>query len=142
MNRARQRSAAIAPAMGELETTYKKTNPMNAGRTITSRDSQDVRHIAAARQARSGRPRWKKDAARPQTRSASTVPQQRITNCFGGERKASIRQTTTNKPSAAPISVVSRMTDHAGLNSAASFFEFGLAPRQVLACRPGLSLAH
>src|SRR5258707_12962468 len=114
MNRARQRSAAIAPAMGELETTYKKTNPMNAGRTITSRDSQDVRHIAAARQARSGRPRWKKDAARPQTRSASTVRKQGITNCFGGERKGAVRKTTRNNPWAARIRLARREPDHSG----------------------------
>ena len=43
---------------------------MNAGSTITSRDSHDVRHIAAARHARSGRPRWKNDATRPAARSA------------------------------------------------------------------------
>ena len=38
---------------------------MKAGSTITSRDSHDVRHFAAARHARSGRPRWKNDAREP-----------------------------------------------------------------------------
>ena len=42
---------------------------MNAGSTITSRDNHEVRHWVAERQARSGRPRWKKDAIRPPTRS-------------------------------------------------------------------------
>ena len=36
---------------------------MNAGSTITSRDSHEVRHIAAARHARAGRPRWRNDDA-------------------------------------------------------------------------------
>ena len=43
---------------------------MNAGSTITSRDSHDVRHFAAERQARSGRPRWKNDATSPATRKS------------------------------------------------------------------------
>jgi hypothetical protein len=49
---------------------------MKAGRTITSRDSQEVRHLAAERQARSGWPRWKKEAIRPATRkpSATALP--------------------------------------------------------------------
>ena len=38
---------------------------MNAGSAITSRDSHEVRHIAAARHARSGRPRWKNEATEP-----------------------------------------------------------------------------
>ena len=48
---------------------------MNAGSTITSRESHDVRHMAAARQARSGRPRWKKDAPSPTARKASASAQ-------------------------------------------------------------------
>ena len=46
---------------------------MASGSAITSRDSQEVRHIAAARQARSGCPRWKKDAPRPATSSANAI---------------------------------------------------------------------
>ena len=40
---------------------------MNAGSTITSRDSHEVRHMVAARQARSGRPRWRNEQPRPTT---------------------------------------------------------------------------
>ena len=50
---------------------------MNAGSTITSRDSHDVRHIAAARHARSGRPRWKNEATQPdaeEQRAATSAP--------------------------------------------------------------------
>ncbi len=46
---------------------------MNAGSTITSRDSHDVRHFAAARHARSGRPRWKNDAMSPAIRKTSAI---------------------------------------------------------------------
>jgi len=42
--------------------------PMNAGSTITSRDSHDVRHMAAARQARSGCPRCRRKR-QPEVRS-------------------------------------------------------------------------
>ncbi len=52
---------------------YKATTPMNAGSTITSRDSHDVRHFAAVRHARSGRPRWKNDAIRPPPRNTSAT---------------------------------------------------------------------
>ncbi len=38
---------------------------MNAGSTITSRDSHEVRHFVAERHARSGRPRWKNEATSP-----------------------------------------------------------------------------
>jgi hypothetical protein len=49
---------------------------MNAGSTMTSRDSHEVRHIAAERHARSGWPRGKNDASRPAARnpSASALP--------------------------------------------------------------------
>ncbi len=52
---------------------YTNTVPMKAGSTITSRDSHDVRHIAAERHARSGRPRWKKDATSPAASMASAT---------------------------------------------------------------------
>src|SRR5882672_8778482 len=110
---------------------------MNAGSTMTSRDSQEVRHIATARQARSGWPRWKNEAASPQTSSRSETPQERSTNCFGGDLNASSKKTIRNNPWAAPISVVSRITDHAGFKSAASCLGFGLAPRQVMVGGPG-----
>ena len=49
---------------------------MKAGNTITSRDSQEVRHWVADRQARSGRPRWKNEAIRPpiSNSNAKTLP--------------------------------------------------------------------
>jgi hypothetical protein len=55
---------------------HKATMPMNAGSTMTSRDSHEVRHCAAERHARSGRPRWKNDATRPSASRASarTLP--------------------------------------------------------------------
>ena len=39
---------------------------MNSGSAMTSRDSHELRHIAALRQARSGWPRWKNEATRPE----------------------------------------------------------------------------
>ena len=47
---------------------------MNAGSTITSRDSHEVRHLVAERQARSGRPRWKNEATKPSTSKTSVMP--------------------------------------------------------------------
>ena len=49
---------------------------MNAGNATTSRDNHEVRHRAAERQARSGRPRWKKEATSPAVRNnnANTLP--------------------------------------------------------------------
>ena len=44
---------------------YAITTAMNAGSTITSRDSHEVRHFAADRHARAGRPRWKNEATSP-----------------------------------------------------------------------------
>src|SRR5436309_481447 len=94
---------------------------MKAGRTMTSRDSQDVRHIAAARHARSGRPRWKNDATRPALASATTrtlAPAKKLVS--GGSGMAPLRAATSaaytarNRPWAAPASVVKRITDHAG----------------------------
>ena len=52
---------------------YANTAAMNAGSTITSRDSHDVRQRAIARQPRSGRPRWKNDAARPRPAATSAT---------------------------------------------------------------------
>ena len=48
-------------------TTTARPAPMNAGSTMTSRESHEVRHISTARQARSGRPRCRNEAARPTT---------------------------------------------------------------------------
>ena len=62
---------------------------MNAGSTITSRDSHDVRQRAAARHARSGRPRWKNDAISPpaeeQERDQAAVRVEPAPSC-GGSR--------------------------------------------------------
>ena len=64
----RQRPAAPRPgsiagtARRDAAQSQTATSAMNAGSTITSRDSHDVRHISTARQARSGRPRCRKEA--------------------------------------------------------------------------------
>ena len=70
--RARATSVHAERVRGAIEPS---TPPMNAGSAITSRDSHDVRHFAAARHARSGRPRWKNEATRP--RPDSTQRDQR-----------------------------------------------------------------
>ena len=65
------------------------------GRVLV-RDNQEVRHIAAERQARSGRPRWKNEAARPAASkaSASTQPSEKYGASGSG-----------HAPSTAPSSV-------------------------------------
>ena len=55
------------PAEANGASHQRTTTPMNAGSTITSRESHELRHIAAARQARSGRPRCRNEAPRPIT---------------------------------------------------------------------------
>ena len=67
-------STGFQPA--RCATPYRNVIPMKAGRAMTSRDNQDVRHCAAERQARSGWPRWKNDATRPPAsrHSASRLP--------------------------------------------------------------------
>ena len=62
-----------AAPLSRARATRARPAAMNAGSTITSRDSHEVRHIAAARQARAGRPRCRNDAARPaQSRTVAT----------------------------------------------------------------------
>ncbi len=57
-----------------FSTAYPKIKNIANGKAITSRDNQEVRHIAAARQARSGCPRWKKDATKPAISSNKLSP--------------------------------------------------------------------
>src|SRR5690348_8173130 len=109
---------------------------MSAGSTITSRESHEVRHIAAARQARSGRPRWKNDARSPPPSSASTSIAPARTKRSFVPRKSSAPTSARNRPCPAPASVVKRMTDQAGFKCGASF------PRQVMVRRLGLPLGH
>ena len=62
---------------------------MNAGSTITSRDSHDVRHIAAERQARSGRPEVEERGDQPggeQQRARAPRPRSR-TRAAGAARR-------------------------------------------------------
>src|SRR6185369_5889544 len=66
--------AIAAPEPLYIAAAYAAASAMNAGNAITSRESHDVRHIAAERHARSGRPRWKNDATRPSAASTTATP--------------------------------------------------------------------
>ena len=70
---------------------HSATTAMKAGSTITSRDSHEVRHISTARQARSGRPRWPKEAPRPTSSIASATISDRPSEA-GRERHAGQRR--------------------------------------------------
>jgi hypothetical protein len=145
------------------------TRAMNAGSTITSRDSHDVRHIVAARHARSGRPRWRNDDARPMTRSTIATNRLARTN-DGVHRHASEERNgeSDDEPWPAPAAVVKTTTENAGFIGAARWTpdrrrrdgrrarialiatvsvrrcagDRGDAPRQVLVRRPRLPFRH
>ncbi len=88
---------------------------MKAGSTMTSRDSQDVRHMRTARQPRAGRPRWKLEATSAinnmATASASESDRKPV---LIGRPASSASASVTTKPCAAPASVVNSTTDQAG----------------------------
>ncbi len=52
---------------------------MKSGSAITSRESHDVRHFAAERHARNGRPRWKNEATSPRAASTHAIAAPRAT---------------------------------------------------------------
>ena len=102
---------------------HSATRAMNAGSTITSRDSHDVRHIAAARQARSGRPRWRNERRRGRPR-AWRARRASIAASEGGasgkaaeqrERRARRRGLAPRRPA-----VVKKTTENAGFTSASA----------------------
>ena len=64
---------------------------MKAGSTMTSRDSHEVRHIIAARHARSGRPRCRNEAPRPPI-SITNATRERAGEERGGDRHAAERR--------------------------------------------------
>jgi hypothetical protein len=80
---------------------------MNAGSTITSRDSHEVRHISSARQARSGRPTLPSEAPRPISSIASTTISAVPTKPSDTGKPASTASASvTIRPCAAPAIVV------------------------------------
>jgi hypothetical protein len=88
---------------------------MKSGSAITSRDSHDVRHIAAERHARSGRPRWKNEAKRPSDASTNAPAAAATKNSrVAGARSTSAANAAAKSPWPAPISVVRKTTDQAG----------------------------
>ncbi len=107
-----------------MPSRLKAVNPRKAGRAMTSRDSQEVRHMAAARQARSGRPRWPNEAASPMTPSPRMIHRLRLQNasqealCAAPNSAGSA--TTTPSPCAQPTRVVSNKTENAGRMTLAS----------------------
>ena len=111
---------------------HSATTAQKAGSAITSHDSQDVRHIAGARQARSGWPRCRKDAPSPSTSignlHSSAVPTKAGSS---GMPVSNSRAGITTRPCAAPATVVKTITDQAGF-IASAFHRAGDPARQVL----------
>ena len=88
---------------------------MKAGSTMTSRDSQEVRHIITARQARAGRPRCSDDAPSAASSSSTHSASALARNCvLIGNAASSASASVTTRPWAAPASVVKNTTDQAG----------------------------
>src|SRR5436190_2650110 len=93
---------------------------MKVGSAITSRESHDVRHMAAERQARSGRPRWKKEATRPSDMRITETAQPCTRKAVGGTgptpmlEAASTAKSARKRPWPAPMSVVRKTTEKAG----------------------------
>ena len=88
---------------------------------MTSRDSHDVRHIDAVRQARSGRPRWKNEASRPAqpntTATAAPTAKSPPSGTGPSPCQRSIHSAVTSastSPCAAPARVVKKTTERAG----------------------------
>ena len=73
MARPAEACSSTGPPPTACSSPYSATAAMKAGSTMTSRDSHEVRHCAAERQARSGRERWKNEATSPATSSASAI---------------------------------------------------------------------
>ena len=142
---------------------HSATTPMKAGSTTTSRESHEVRHIIAARHARSGRPRWRNEAPRPTTSSTHRERAARSRGSAGAiaTPASSATASATTRPCAAPATVVKTMTENAGFTCAAlrpracghrdharpsdargRADRLGAAPWQVLVGRLGVPLRH
>ena len=98
---------------------YRKPSTVTAisiGSTMTSRESQEVRHIIAARQARSGLPRWKNEAMSPSPSNTSAAGNAKVDKkdcvkiCTGISRIAK----ENSKPCAMPANVVKKMIENCG----------------------------
>src|SRR5690349_6208569 len=93
---------------------------MKSGSAITSRESHEVRHIAAVRHARSGRPRWKNEATSPSAQSASASSEPTTKNRRTGialhpnAPPTSAAYIARNSPCPAPMRVVRKTTENAG----------------------------
>ena len=62
-----------------------------------SRDSQELRHWEKARQARSGRPRWKVEASRPKETAPSESPKAATANQrLSGKKLVPVSSPTRN----------------------------------------------
>src|ERR1700688_721881 len=81
-----------------------------------SRDSQDERHCEKARQARSGRPRWKTDETSPPAASAKAVAKTVKPNpAFSGSNASGTPiPIKSNSANPAPDAVVKKMIESAG----------------------------
>ena len=99
----------------------RRPQPMNTGSTITSRDSQEVRHIATPRARRAPGGRDGRTTRPARQRAAPATSRSTATNkpVDGASITANLpqrrcRTTRGTGPAPAPISVVSRITDQAG----------------------------
>jgi hypothetical protein len=101
------------------EMTKKKViavSAMTSGKAMTSRESHEVRHIIAARQARSGCPKWKKDATKPRLSSMKLTGNANIDRKGADKTGSSIFNSATknNRPCAIPASVVKKIIENCG----------------------------
>jgi hypothetical protein len=89
---------------------------MTAGKAITSRESQEVRHIMAARQARSGCPKWKNDATKLRVSNIKLTGNTSIDRNGADKIGSSIfnNATKNNRPCAIPTSVVKKIIENCG----------------------------
>src|SRR6266404_2782785 len=81
-----------------------------------SRDSQDERHCEKARQARSGRPRWKTDDISPPAASAKDAAKPAKPNpaLAGSNPSGTPRPISSTSANPAPDAVVKKMIERAG----------------------------
>src|SRR5215469_17585815 len=102
----------------------KNTHPMpntEAGRKVStaqtpSRDSQEERHCENARQARSGRPRWKAEEPSPATASAIAAANATKANQLlsGSKPSGAPIPSSSSSPKPAPDAVVNKTIESAG----------------------------
>jgi len=88
---------------------------MNAGSTITSRDSREVRHVSPACQARSGPPTWPSEAPGPIGSIASpTISVVPTKPSDTGKPASTAGASITIRPCAAPAIIVKIFTEQVG----------------------------